>query len=80
MEVERERLREKISQTEATIRDLEDEKREISLKLRECDQMVRKTEESNGKLENKLYHEERRLNNRIRQLEEVLLFLLFKYN
>lgn len=61
---------------EANIRNLEKEKREISLKLSELQQTVEKSEDLNGKLKTKLCRKEQRLNNKIRELEEVFYWSL----
>jgi len=71
-EEERDRLRAKIAQVESDLRSVEDERREATHKMRELEQSLRKAEELNGKLENKLFHEDRRLAAKIRLLEEQL--------
>lgn len=56
---------------EAELRTLEVAKMEANFKMQELEQKLRKAEDLNAKLENKLYHEDRQFNARIRQLEEV---------
>lgn len=68
---ERERLRVKISDLEAEMRKIENEKRDTTAKLKDLEQLLKKAEEQNLKMENKLYHEERRMGQKIRSLEEV---------
>lgn len=68
---ERERLRNKISEFEAETRKLENEKRDTAARIKDLEQVLKKAEDQNLKLENKLYHEERRLGSKIRGLEEV---------
>jgi septal ring factor EnvC (AmiA/AmiB activator) len=70
-EQERERLRTRLSDVELELRRVEDDKREVQHRLKELEQSLKRSEELNGRLENKLYHEERRFNSKIRQLEEV---------
>ncbi|KAL3069680.1 hypothetical protein niasHS_015914 [Heterodera schachtii] len=71
-EQEREKLRTRISEAEMGLFRVEDEKRELQHRIKELEQSLKQSTELNGRLENKFYHEERRLNNKIRQLEEQL--------
>jgi len=76
-ENERERLRSRLSEIELELRRVEDERRELVHKHKELEQSLKRSNELNGKLENKLFHEERKMNAKIRQLEEVFLKNLF---
>ncbi|KAL3085806.1 hypothetical protein niasHT_034214 [Heterodera trifolii] len=71
-EQEREKLRTRISEAEMGLFRVEDEKRELQHRTKELEQSLKQSTELNGRLENKFYHEERRLNSKIRQLEEQL--------
>uniref|UniRef100_A0A915MYW5 Uncharacterized protein n=1 Tax=Meloidogyne javanica TaxID=6303 RepID=A0A915MYW5_MELJA len=72
-ENERERLRSRLSEIELELRRVEDERRELVHKHKELEQSLKRSNELNGKLENKLFHEERKMNAKIRQLEEQLI-------
>ncbi|KAL3083900.1 hypothetical protein niasHT_036471 [Heterodera trifolii] len=72
-EQEREKLRTRISEAEMGLFRVEDEKRELQHRTKELEQSLKQSTELNGRLENKFYHEERRLNSKIRQLEEQLV-------
>uniref|UniRef100_A0A1I8C1M1 Uncharacterized protein n=1 Tax=Meloidogyne hapla TaxID=6305 RepID=A0A1I8C1M1_MELHA len=71
-ENEREKLRSRLSEIELNLRQVEDERRELIHKYKELEQSLKRSNELNGKLENKLFHEERKMNAKIRQLEEQL--------
>nr|CAD2164734.1 unnamed protein product [Meloidogyne enterolobii] len=60
-ENERERLRSRLSEIELELRRVEDERRELVHKHKELEQSLKRSNELNGKLENKLFHEERKL-------------------
>jgi DNA repair exonuclease SbcCD ATPase subunit len=57
------------------LRRLEDERRELQHRYKELEQSLKRSNELNGKLENKLFHEERKMTAKIRQLEEVFLII-----
>uniref|UniRef100_A0A914HW37 Uncharacterized protein n=1 Tax=Globodera rostochiensis TaxID=31243 RepID=A0A914HW37_GLORO len=71
-EQEREKLRTRLSEVELGLLRVEDEKRELQHRIKELDHSLKQSNELNGQLENKHYHEERRLNTKIRQLDEQL--------
>ncbi|KAL3085880.1 hypothetical protein niasHT_034110 [Heterodera trifolii] len=63
----REKLRTRISEAEMGLFRVEDEKRELQHRIKEFGAVTQQSTELNGRLENKFYHEERRLNSKIRQ-------------
>jgi hypothetical protein len=65
-------LKDELRQMEDAKRQMEDAKRDVIRKLEEREQLIRRVEEENAKLENRLYHEERRLNATITSLREQI--------